>query len=265
MEYEQYAVDLVQRAGERLKSEYRGVQAIAQKGDDPRNEVTAADKALSEFLITDVESRFPEHGVYSEEEEGIRREACEYEWAFDPIDGTSNFARAIPHFSICASLLKNGVPIAGAMYNPITDEVFSFEEGKGALFGKESVHASSVHDPMKAQLLFHVGRKEALFDWGAETLRSLLFGAKKVKDLGASSLDLAFLAAGRVDTVIYGTMTTQDIAGAIGMVRAAGGEVYSLKTGMPVAISKEPQTIVATANRELYEALLPMLHAEMLP
>ncbi len=265
MDYEQHAVDMVMRAGELLRASYRGVQEIAQKGDDPRNEVTAADKALSRFLIEEIGKRFPEHGVYSEEGEGGESDRHTYEWAIDPIDGTSNFARAIPHFAICASLLKDGIPIAGAIHNPVTNELFTFDEKKGATCNGSSVRASSVQDPMKAQLFFHVGRKEKLFDWGATTMRSLLSGTKKIKDLGASGLDLAFLASGRADAVIYGTLTTQDIAGAIGMVRAAGGEVYSLVENAPVTFSTEPQTIVATSNRGLYDVLLPMLHADMVP
>ena len=262
-EYESYAVDVVKRAGAILHEKYHGVQEVSQKGGDPRDDITAADKEINAFLVQDVAKRFPEHSIYSEEAPDEDKQSA-LAWAFDPIDGTSNFARAIPHFAICASLLENGIPIAGAFYNPVTDELFSFSEEQGAMVNKSQVKASSVADPMKAQILFHVGRKPEKFDWGAATFHSLLSGTKKLKDLGSSSLDLAFVAAGRVDAVVYGTLSTRDIAGAIGMVCAAGGEVYELKTGEPVTIGKEPQTIVAVANRELYEALLPLLHPELL-
>lgn len=264
MDYEIFAKELVIEAGEMLHATYTGVQQVMQKGDDPRNDITAADRAVNGFLMQRIKASFPAHGIYSEE--GVDANATsEYVWALDPIDGTSNFARAIPHFAVCVSLLQNRKPIVGVFYNPVTKELFSFSSEHGARLGAEEVHTSVNIDPMTATALLHVGRNTDLHDWGISVMGSFLAQVKKTKDFSSSSLDLAFLAAGRVDVVVYGTLTTEDIAGAIGMVRAAGGEVYALATGEPVQISKQPQTIIATANDGLYENLKPLLHADLLP
>ena len=115
----------------------------------------------------------------------------------------------------------------------------------------------------KLRACSHIGRKESLWNWGLAVKRTFLESLSKTKDFAASALDMAFLAAGRVDIVVYGTFSSQDMAGAIGLVRAAGGEVYTMQ-GVPVAITPVSQTIVATANKELFEKILPMLHRDLL-
>lgn len=263
MTYRAFAETLVQTVGGRIAAERGNVLGVLQKGDDPRNEVTATDKEANEMLVSSIRKEYPEHGIYSEEGDENNMEA-EFLWVLDPIDGTSNFARGIPHFSVCAGLLRRGVPIVGAVFNPVTNELFSFEEGSGVFLNGAPVCASPTTDPKQAQVFLHVGRKSALWDWGAAATRSLLEGTKKLKDFGSSGLDLCFLAAGRADVVVYGTLTTYDVASAIGIVRASGGEVYT-PHGTPAELSEDPQPIIATANKALFDAILPLLHTELLP
>lgn len=263
MTYREFSERLVERVGARVQGARGNVLGIMQKGDDPRNEVTATDKEAHQILTDAIREAYPEHSVYSEEDDTHMR-AGEFVWVLDPIDGTSNFARGIPHFAVCVGLLRGGVPIAGAVFNPATNELFSFEEEHGAFLNGAPIRTSSIIDLKQAQVFLHVGRKSQLWDWGAATLRSLLEGTKKVKDMGASGLDLSFLAAGRAEVVVYGMLTTRDVASAIGVVRAAGGEVYTPQ-GIPVDFSEEPQPIIATANKALFDAALPLLHTELLP
>ncbi len=262
MTYREFSEDLVRKAGEAIRATHGRVIEVLQKGDDPRNDITATDTEVNALMIEAIRAAYPEHSIYSEEG-GNEAQASEYLWTIDPIDGTSNFARSIPHFAVCVGLLKSGMSIAGAVFNPVTNELFSFDEMEVLLNG-EPVRASAATDPQKAQVLFHAGRNRALWDWGAASFRSLLENTKKVKDLGASGLDLCFLAAGRTDAVIYGTLTTHDVAAAIGMVRAAGGDVYT-PHGDPVALTATPQPIIATATRELFDAIISSLHLDLLP
>lgn len=262
MSYHDFAVELVREAGGRINAVRGGVIDILQKGAEPRDEITAADLEINALLVGRIREAYPDHGVISEEGGGADA-AGEYRWVIDPIDGTSNFARDIPHFASCVALLEGGVPIAGALYNPVTEELFSFEAGRGAFLNGKTIRCSHVTDPAKAQVLFHIGRAAGLWDWGVAAMRRLLESTKKIKDFGSSGLDLCFLAAARADVVVYGTLTTRDIAGAIGIVRAAGGDVYTL-AGAPVELTAEPQTIVAAANRELLQKILPLLRADLL-
>lgn len=264
MTYHDFAVDLVRRAGERVKKAHTETLTVSYKEDDPRNPVTTVDIEVSKLLITEIKKAFPDHRVYSEEDDkGKELTLRGFEWVLDPIEGTGNFSHHIPHFAVVAGLLHDGVPIAGAIYNPITDELFSFEEGRAYLNGKP-ITASAVTEPKDAQSIIVIGHRAPLFDWGAALYRSFLEHVNKNKGFGSAALDLAFLAAGRADIVVYGTYSLPDGIVGVAMVRAAGGEVYALQTGDPVPLSSGRHTIIATANRALFEKVQPLLHADLL-
>jgi myo-inositol-1(or 4)-monophosphatase len=264
MTYHDFAVDLVRRAGGRVKKAHTETLTILYKENDPRNPVTAVDIEVSKFLTTEILKAFPDHRVYSEEDEEEKELTFRgFEWVLDPIEGTGNFSHHIPHFAVVAGLLRDGTPIAGAIYNPITNELFSFEEGKAYLNGKLIV-VSSVTEPKDAQSIIVIGHREPLFDWGAALYRSFLEHVNKNKGFGSAALDLAFLAAGRADIVVYGTYSLPDGIIGVAMVRAAGGEVYAIETGEPVSLSPGRYTVVATANRELFQKIQPLLHADLL-
>ena len=264
--YREFAEELVRKAGARLTEAHRGALTVSYKGDDTRNLITNLDTEINDFLRAEIQREFPEHRVYSEEDAPASQAQMQgYEWMLDPIDGTANFSRGVPHFAVCVGLLKDGIPIIGAIYNPITDELFSFEAGTGAFLNGNPIRSSPIEELSEAQGFITIGRKAALWDWGLAVFRSLIEQLKKLKGFGSSSLDLSFVAAGRVDVVVYGTLSTRDIASAVGLLRAAGGEVYAVRTGEPVAISTEPQPIIATANKVLFEKLKPYLHTELLP
>jgi myo-inositol-1(or 4)-monophosphatase len=170
-------------------------------------------------------------------------EDSEYLWTIDPIDGSSNFSRGIPHFAICIGLLKDNVAIAGGVYNPVTKELFSFKKGGGAFLNGTRISVSSVAELSKAQIIFSPGsRQPALWDWAAASYRKLLEASLKRGMFGSSSLDVCFIASGRADAGVYGTLSTFDIAGALGLLEEAGG-VYADEKGEPIILSKDPQKV----------------------
>ncbi len=265
MSYHNFIVDLITRAGTRVKEAHTALLHVSHKEDDIRNPVTDVDIEISNFLISEIKKEYPEHQVYSEEDEekqGLTLKG--FEWVLDPIDGTGNFSHHIPHFSICAALLEDGVPIAGAIFNPITNELFSFD-GAHAFLNGIAMQVSHDSEPEKSQGLLIVGHQQKLWPWGNATYASLLEHLNKLKGLGSANLDLAFLAAGRAEVVVYGTFSMPDGASGVGIVRAAGGEVYTLPSGNPITMERGRHTIVATSNRELFEKIKPLLHAELLP
>ncbi len=265
MNYYDFAVDLVTRAGAIVKKAHSEILQVSHKGDDLRDPVTETDIAVSTFLIAEIKKAYPTHRVYSEEDEKKGDPLMQgFEWMLDPIDGTGNFSHHIPHFSICVALLRDGVPCAGAIFNPITNELFSFDENEAFLNGV-STHTSAISEPHKSQGLLSVSHQKELWPWGNATYASLLEHLNKLKGLGSANLDLAFLAAGRAEVVVYGTFSMPDGASGVGIVRAAGGEVYTLPSGNPITMERGRHTIVATSNRELFEKIKPLLHAELLP
>lgn len=258
-----FALALARDSGDELKKYTRENTVISHKGKDRRNVLTNADKEINILLLNKIKKEFPLDSVYSEESENSSAEG-EYVWALDPIDGSANFSRGIPHYASSVSLLKNGEPILGAVYNPITDEMFSFKKGVGSFLNNHKIEPSSVILAKDAHSFLRVGRNEKLLSWGLSLQEEFLKNLKKVSNFGTTSLDLCFLASGRVDVVVYGTFTTKDVAGSIGLLREAGGSILT-PFGENVQISSERQPIVAVANLDLFKEIQPFLHTELLP
>lgn len=246
-----FVLALIQEAGQKvLESRDKHID-VSSKGGDERDLVTNVDREVGEFITERIKAAYPDEAVRSEEAESETKDSF---WSIDPIDGTSNFARNIPHYAVVISYIENRVPVVGAIYNPITKDLFSFEKGNGAFENNRPIKVSGVTTLKDAYVLLHIGRKEDVRDWGIKLQKHFLAHAKKNTNLGSSALDLAFLASGREDVVIYGTMSTMDIAVAAELLRAAGGEIYS-PDGVPMQYKKEPQQIIATASRELFDEI----------
>lgn len=257
MNHYDFIVTNVRAAGDVLMRLREEKFETLEKDGNPRDIVTSVDLAVNDFLIGKIRESFPNDAIYSEEGSGTV--AGKNTWAIDPIDGSSNFSRGIPHFSVCLGLLKNGAPVVGAVYNPVTKELFSFIKGGGAFLNGKPIHVSAISDLAKAQVVFSPGsRSPELWDWAAASYRKLLEHSLKRGMYGSSALDLCFVASGRADAGVYGALSTLDIAAAIGILREAGGRVVTTK-GEPIAFSTEPQTILMANNEEIERSLRKLL------
>lgn len=256
MEPYDFIVSTVREAGEVLKKARDEGFTATMKGGDPRDVVTSVDSAVNAFIIGRIKEEYPDDAIYSEE--GGGSEGGGRKWAIDPIDGSANFSRGIPHYAICLALLEGGAPVAGAVYNPVTDELFSFKKGGGAFLNGTPISVSTITNLKDASVFLHAGRKPELWDWGGASYTKLLGAAKKTSNYGGSALDACFVAAGRIEANIYGRLTTMDIAAAIGILLEAGGRVVNDK-GEPIAFSAEPQKVVMTNSPEIELAVLKLL------
>lgn len=252
-----FCIALTQEAGAQLlKSRDREFE-VQIKDHNPRDLVTNIDVELSTFISTKIKAAFPEHHIHSEEDPSD--EMGEFTWTIDPIDGTNNFVRNIPHFSVCIGLLKNGVPELGAVYNPISKELFSFQKGEGAFLNGKPIQVSAVHDLAQAEALFSGGgRNTAMHAWGVHAYQVLLEKVGKRGLLGSSALDVCFVAAGRVEACIYGTMSVRDISPALGILIEAGG-CSSDENGEALKFSAAPQKVYVANGTELLTELRSLI------
>jgi myo-inositol-1(or 4)-monophosphatase len=251
-----FIIAQVRSAGELLMRLREESFETREKSGDPRDIVTSVDLAVNDFLIGNIRESFPDDAIYSEEGGGVS--GAGRLWTIDPIDGSSNFSRDIPHFSICVAFLEGGIPMAGAVYNPVTRELFSFKKGGGAFLNDSPIRVSAVTSLKDAAVFLHAGRKPELWDWGGASYTKLLEAAKKTGNYGGSALDTCFVASGRIEANIYGRLTTMDIAAAIGVLLEAGGRVVNDK-GEPIAFSVEPQKVVMSNGPEMEAAVLKLL------
>ena len=257
MDARDFTVDTVVAAGALVLRLREEKFETTQKGGDPKDLVTSIDFEVNDFITQKLKETFPEDAIYSEETVGSFQEAPRL-WAIDPIDGSSNFSRGIPHFAICLALLTNGVPEAGAVYNPVTRECFSFKRGSGAFLNGKPIHVSSIEELNDSFVLFHAGRKPEARAWGGRGYEALLGSAKKTSNLAGSALDTCFVAAGRVEANIYGTGTTLDMAAAIGCLTEAGGIIVN-EDGETAPLLPTPQRIIVTNNKKIADAVRAIL------
>lgn len=249
-----FAEDIAKKAGALLIELRKKQFTVETKGGNSRDIVTSIDREVNDVIVSAIKSAYPTHRIYSEEGSDVVDGADE-EWVIDPIDGSSNFARGIPHYAVCIGLLVGGAPTLGAVYNPVTQELFSFKKGSGAFLNGSPIRVSSVSDLRDTQVICSPGsRKPELWDWGAATYRKLLEHTQKRGMYGSSALDICFIAAGRADAGVYGTLTTKDIAGALGILYEAGGSAVSAD-GSPVALTKESQKVFMGNSMAMAESV----------
>lgn len=253
-----FIIKTVHEAGELLLKKTKGGFKVGMKGDDPRNIVTEVDLEISDYIAREIKKKFPLHGIYSEEGLDVENER-EYVWTIDPIDGTSNFVRGIPHYSICIGLLRNNIPVTGAVYNPVTKELFSFKKGEGAFFNKKKIRVSAETELSKAGVFFHGGRKIELRKWGGKVYEQLLENALKTSNFASSALDTCYVACGRIEASIYGQFTSFDISCAIGILLEAGGLVAD-KDGRELKLSKTPQIVVIANNSKIKNQIVKIIN-----
>ncbi len=233
-----FAVEKVKEAGNiLLAARERGVE-VGIKGGNVRDIVTSADREVNDFLLSSIRAAFPTHRIYSEEGGDIT-EGAEEQWVVDPIDGSANFSRGIPHYAICLGLVVNEVPLCGAVYNPVTSELFSFKKGEGAWLNGNPLYVSRETELKNAHVFFHAGRNPEMREWGGRSYERLLQSVNKTKNFSAISLDICFVAAGRLEANIYGALaSTLELAPALGILTEAGG-VYTVGEKIYMANSEQ--------------------------
>ncbi len=249
-----FAVSAVKKAGEKLLQISESELKIELKDNDIQNIVTNADFEISNFLTKEISREFPNEIIYSEENSNVNIENGSY-WSIDPIDGTSSFSRKIPHFAVVLTYVENGSPLIGAIYNPKTNELFSFEAKKGAFLNGKPVKVSSVTNLSQAYSFIRIGRDQSQWDWGISFYKFLLSHANKTYSFGSSSLDICFVGSGRIEICIYGTLTTIDIAGALGFVKEAGGMIVDKDGNEITTLSKEKQIVMAINSEHILNDL----------
>jgi myo-inositol-1(or 4)-monophosphatase len=219
-------VKAARHAGRSLKRDLGEIEHLQVSMKGPANFVTLADKRAEEILYTDLAKARPGYGFIGEE--GGTREGADksHTWIVDPLDGTTNFLHGIPQFAISIGLQREGTIIAGVIYNPANEELYIAERGKGAFLNDQRLRVAGRRQLNECVIgcgLPHIGRGDhelALREMAA--LQSKVAGFRR---FGAASLDMAFIAAGRLDGYWERNLQPWDMAAGQIMVREAGGMV----------------------------------------
>lgn len=225
------AAEVAREAGELLRGRFTGRRAVDARAKSPRNIVTEADLAAERLLRERLSARFPAHAIVGEEY--APREGRGVSWHVDPLDGTTNFAAGIPHWSVSIGAVDSEGPVAAAVYDPIRDELFTAARGEGAaLNGCElAVSTTGELDDALVATGFAAMRGHEPDHACLERFTAAIVRVKGVRRLGSAALDLAYVAAGRFDLFFEEGLSSWDTAAGALLVREAGGRVVDFRGG----------------------------------
>ena len=249
-------IKAAQKAGRMLKRDFGEVERLQVSVKGPANFATAADHRAEEIVREELERARPGYGFLGEEG-GVREGSDKtHRWIVDPLDGTLNFLHSIPHFAISIGLEREGTIIAGIVYNPANDELFTAERGKGAFLNDQRLRVAGrkrLADAVVACALPHPSRGDVELTRNEHNaVQEKIAGLRR---FGAASLDLAWVAAGRVDAYWERGLSPWDMAAGIALVREAGGYVTDLDDGEAMLATGG----ILAGNEAIHRALLHVL------
>jgi myo-inositol-1(or 4)-monophosphatase len=184
----------------------------------------AMDKKAESAILGIVREKFPEHAILSEECGAVGPKS-DYLWVVDPLDGTVNYSRRIPIWGTSVALLHRGKEIVGVIFDPINDELYHAEEGKGAFLNGKRIRVSGASRLSAAMIAFGFSSDEERLRRGLEATAQMPLAAGKVRGLGSAVVHLACVACGRMDGFFEFGIHQWDIAAGLVLIREAGGKV----------------------------------------
>ncbi len=220
------------KAARGLKRDFGEVEQLQVSQKGPADFVSNADLKAEKVLREELQKARPAFGFLLEEGGTVKGSDPEHRWIIDPLDGTSNFLHGLPHFAISIALEKSGEIIAGVIYDPIKDEMFCAEKGGGAFLNDRRLRVSgrkNLHECLVGTGIPFRGQGNP--DRFVKQLGVMMRETSGVRRWGAAALDLAYVAAGRLDAFWEEDLFAWDMAAGLLLVKEAGGYISDLKGG----------------------------------
>jgi len=222
---------------------------VALKG--PQDVVTAADGAVERMIVAALRADFPDDAFLGEEGGGVAGDRC---WVIDPIDGTANFARGLPHWCVSIAFVAGGRTEVGVIYDPNGDFLYSARRGAGAWRNAAPIRVSATDELVRATVDIGYSRRTEIPDFAAIMTRLLEWGVN-VTQCQSAALGLARVADGRLDGYAERHLFAWDALAGLLLVEEAGGRVNAFLEGDALTAGNE--TIAATPA--LYAAIASVL------
>ena len=251
-------VQAARKAARSLLRDFGEVENLQVSQKSPANFVSAADRRAEEIVFRELSKARPTFGFLMEERGRVAGSDPQHEWVVDPLDGTTNFLHGIPLFAISIALVREGVPVAGVVYNPVADELFVGARGQGAYVNNRRLRVAArkeLADCVVCCGIPHRGRGDpARFRAELAAVQNVVAGIRRT---GAAALDLAWVAAGRFDGFWERGLSAWDLAAGLLLLREAGGFATDLDGGDAIL---DKGSVVA-GNEPIHRALLALLAA----
>ena len=223
------AIEIAKKAGEYLKEMFHSQFNIEYKGDSDL--VTDADYGSERIIINEIKRLYPNCSILSEEAGELNKES-RYKWVVDPLDGTVNFSKGIPIFGVILAVLEDEVPIVGVHYIPMFNEIYYAVKGGGSFLNGKQITVSSrskLSDFIIGLGDFNIGRDEKMKQRDNELLNQITAQLSpltmRTKTFGAACYDLACIASGKTDALLYAFSNPWDVLAGSLIIKEAGGEI----------------------------------------
>lgn len=250
------AVRAARAAGKILVKQFDQGQPIDATAKGPNDWVSEMDKAAEKAIIDTIRKSYPDHGIIAEESGQQQGADNDFQWVIDPLDGTTNYLRGIPHFCISIALLHKGSVQQGVVYDPVREELFTASRGAGAQLNGRRLRIDPKVE-LKGALLatgFPFKAKYKLPEY-QHMFNNLFEHCADMRRAGAAALDLAYVAAGRFDGFFEMGLKPWDMLAGELMIREAGGIVSDLEGGHNYVQTGN----VAAGAPKVLKQMLPLL------
>ena len=228
------AVRAARAAGAIIQRYMNRVDSLIVEEKSRLDFVTEVDRLAEAEIVKELKRAYPDHAILGEESGQIGKSAKV--WVVDPLDGTHNYLRGFPHYSISIGFLDHGDPVHGVIYDPLRDELFTASKGDGAFINDRRMRVTKREGLQGAMLCtgFPFRQREHL-DAQLGMTRALLAQAEDIRRTGSAALDLAYVAAGRLDGYFEIGLKPWDMAAGCVIVREAGGHIcdFAGRDGIP--------------------------------
>jgi myo-inositol-1(or 4)-monophosphatase len=249
-------VQAAMKAGRSLSRDFGEVQNLQVSMKGPGDYVSQADRKAEDIIFAELSKARPGYGFLMEERGAVAGDDDQHRWIVDPLDGTTNFLHGIPLFAVSIALERQGQLVAGVVYNPAMDELYTTERGGGAFMNDRRLRVAArtkLSDAVIGCGVPHLGRGQ--HGQFLVELRNVMAEVSGVRRLGAASLDLAYVAAGRMDGFWETGLAAWDIAAGMLLIREAGGFLSDTDGGQNMLESGSLITGNETIQRALAKTL----------
>lgn len=255
----QLAIDAARTAGQYLKENVGHIRSVEHKFGQDTNLVTEMDKGSEALIIDMIRKTYPKHGILGEESGGSAADA-ETVWIIDPLDGTTNFTHGLPLFCVSIGVQHKGELVAGAVYDPNLNEMFTAEKGGGAYLNGQKLKVSSAESLRQSLLVtgFPYNIRDNPYN-AVQHFTAFLMEAQAVRRLGSAALDLCYVGAGRFDAFWEVALQAWDMAAGILIVSEAGGVVTDFR-GNEMKVSGRD---LLASNGKIHQAMMDVLRRNL--
>ena len=252
--YRDFIVEIALQAGEVLKKHIGESLTIEYKDREKHDLLTKFDKQTEEFLVKNIRQRYPDHAIIGEEGGTGAADTLKnatHRWIIDPIDGTTNFAHGHPFFAISIGLEVNGEMVLGVVNAPVLQELYIGVKGLGSTLNGKPIHVSNVKTVQES--LLTTGFNPRVTEENFPHFKHFQTRCHGIRRGGAASLDLCYVAAGRIDGYWEFGLKAWDMAAGVVIIQEAGGKVTNATGGPLNLFGEEILTTNGFIHKEMEE------------